>query len=215
MSAMKALASILFSAILSPGAAFAGWSANAVAVSAEEIQTGENAFDGTNVNDDLPVEVMAELMTESVVSGISAYFTEYCFAAEEEENVNYGLYLYVYNARGYEFQTGDGENTVNMAVEYGEDGQPIKYKNVDLHYCGQSTGVQAGLVWKFRVMDEDNKILANAMEQNRLKGERGMTSRAYSFGGKGMPWQAITRSERSIGFRGMRRVTGSMWTGIP
>ena len=133
MSAMKALASILFSAILSPGAAFAGWSANTVTVSAEEIQTGENAFDGTSVNDDVSGAVLAELMSEAGTNGISAYFTEYCFAAEDGKNSNFAMYLYVYNARGYEFATGDGKNTVNMAAEYDDDCQPIKSANVGLH----------------------------------------------------------------------------------
>lgn len=169
---MKILLSILLSAVLSFGAVFAGMPVRSVSVSAAETETGKNAFDDTDVNEDISAVLLSELIAEAGEDGIAVYFTEYCFAAETEKNVNYGLYVYVCNVRGYDFAEEDGKNALNMAVSYDADGNPTKYANMDLHYCGQSTGINAGLLWKFRVTDEDNEILSNALEQNRLHGER-------------------------------------------
>ncbi len=169
---MKILLSLFLSSVLSFGAVFAGMPVRSVSVSAAETETGKNAFDDTDVNEDVSAVLLSELIAEAGEDGISVYFTEYCFAAETEKNVNYGLYVYVCNVRGYDFVAEDGKNALNMAVSYDADGNPTKYANMDLHYCGQSTGINAGLVWKFRVTDEDNEILSNALEQNRLKGER-------------------------------------------
>lgn len=169
---MKILLSLFLSSVLSFGAVFAGMPVRSVSVSAAETETGKNAFDDTDVNEDISAVLLSELIAEAGEDGIAVYFTEYCFAAETEKNVNYGLYVYVCNVRGYDFVAEDGKNALNMAVSYDADGNPTKYANMDLHYCGQSTGINAGLLWKFRVTDEDNEILSNALEQNRLHGER-------------------------------------------
>lgn len=172
MRVARFVSSLIFSVILSFGVAFAGYSVSAVSVCAEEIQTGANAFDDTNVNDDLAGLDLSAITPSASLDPSLFYFTEYCFAAETEENVNYALYLYVYNPRRFEFRQGDGENVVNIAVEYDESGQPTRYANVGLKYCGSSKGALEGLIIKFRVIDKDNQILANAVEQNRTKNER-------------------------------------------
>lgn len=169
---MKILLSLFLSSVLSFGAVFAGMPVRSVLVSAAETETGKNAFDDTDVNEDVSAVLLSELIAEAGEDGIAVYFTEYCFAAEREKNVNYGLYVYVCNVRGYDFAAEDGKNALNMAVSYDADGNPTKYANMDLHYCGQSTGINAGLLWKFRVTDEDNEILSNALEQDRTKNER-------------------------------------------
>lgn len=172
MRVARFVSSLIFSVILSFGTAFAGYSASAITVSAAEVQTGANAFDNTNVNDDLEGLDLSAITPSASLDPSLFYFTEYCFAAETEDNVNYALYLYVYNPRRFEFRQGDGENVVNIAVEYDESGQPTRYANVGLKYCGSSKGALEGLIIKFRVIDEDNQILANAVEQNRTKNER-------------------------------------------
>lgn len=172
MRVARFVSSLIFSVILSFGAAFAGYSASAITVSAAEVQTGANAFDNTNVNDDLEGLDLSAITPSASLEPSLFYFTEYCFAAETENNVNYALYLYVYNPRRFEFRQGDGENVVNIAVEYDESGQPTRYANVGLKYCGRSKGALEGLIIKFRVIDKDNQILANAVEQNRTKNER-------------------------------------------
>lgn len=172
MRVARFVSSLIFSVILSFGVAFAGYSVSAVSVCAEEIQTSANAFDNTNVNDDLAGLDLSAITPSVNLDPSLFYFTEYCFAAETENNVNYALYLYVYNPRRFEFRQGDGENVVNIAVEYDESGQPTRYANVGLKYCGSSKGALEGLIIKFRVIDKDNQILANAVEQNRTKNER-------------------------------------------
>ena len=60
MRMAKALTSIMFSAIISLGTAFAGFSVSAIGVSAEEIQTGGNAFDDTRMKLLLTQEALAK-----------------------------------------------------------------------------------------------------------------------------------------------------------
>lgn len=172
MRMAKALTSIMFSAIISLGTAFAGFSVSAIGVSAEEIQTGGNAFDDTSVNDDLSGFDLSDIKPDLTLDPQIVYFSEYAFAEKAEENVNFGLYIYVYNPRKYDFRLEDGENELNMAVEYGADGEPVKYKSLSLHYCGSSTDAIADLILKFRVIDEDNAVLGNALAQAAGGGER-------------------------------------------
>ena len=172
MQLSKVLSSIILSAMIVIGAAFAGYSASAVSVSAAEVQTGANAFDGTNVNDDLAgLDLSAITPSASLEPGLF-YFTEYGFAEKAEENVNYGLYLYIYNPKRQEFRAEDGDNVVNMPTEYDASGAVVQYGNFWLHYCGSSKGAIEGLILKYRVIDPENEILSQALAADAASGER-------------------------------------------
>ena len=61
---MKILLSVLLSSVLSFGAVFAGMPVRSVSVSAAEIETGKNAFDDTDVNEDISAVLLSELIAE-------------------------------------------------------------------------------------------------------------------------------------------------------
>ena len=172
MRVARFVSSLIFSVILSFGAAFAGYSASALTVSAEEVQTGVNAFDNTNVNDDLAGLDLTSITPSASLDPSLFYFMEYGFAEKAEENVNFALYLYIYNPKRQAFRDVDGDNVVNMPTEYDAAGEPTKYGNVGLHFCGASKGAIEGLILKYRVIDSANRILANALAQDAEDGER-------------------------------------------
>lgn len=172
MRGVRFLSSLILSAMLAFGAAFAGFSASALTVSAEEVQTGANAFDDTNVNDDLAGLDLSAITPSASLDPSLFYFMEYGFAEKAEENVNFALYLYIYNPKRQAFRDVDGDNVVNMATEYDAAGEPTKYGNVGLHFCGASKGAIEGLILKYRVIDSANRILANALAQDAEDGER-------------------------------------------
>lgn len=172
MRVVRFVSSLIFSVILSFGTAFAGYSASAITVSAAEVQTGANAFDNTNVNDDLEGLDLSAITPSASLNPSLFYFMEYGFAEKAEENVNFALYLYIYNPKRQAFRDVDGDNVVNMATEYDTDGEPTKYGNVGLHFCGASKGAIEGLILKYRVIDSANRILANALTQDAEDGER-------------------------------------------
>lgn len=143
-----------------------------IEVSAAEIATGENAFDGTSVNEDLKDMDLSGYTFNAMLDPQVIYFMEYCYAEDVIDCVNYGLYIYVYNPAKLTFSDRIGANTLNMAVEYNAEGKPSGYANVRLKVCGQSTDTLEGLIWKFRVVDEGNKILSNARALEKQTGER-------------------------------------------
>lgn len=167
MSKARKFFAVVFSVFLSFVAAFAdSLPANALSVSAEDVSITANVFDGTSVDEDIDTSLY-------VANPLGAmrliYFYEYCFASETQNCGNYGLYLYVYNPQKKDLSLGDGINSVNMAVEYNTDGIPSGYANVPLKLCGKS---ESETVYKYRVVDTNNRILSNACNQEKANGER-------------------------------------------
>ena len=85
MRVARFVSSLIFSVILSFGVAFAGYSVSAVSVCAEEIQTSANAFDNTNVNDDLEGLDLSAITPSASLDPSLFYFMEYGFAEKVEK----------------------------------------------------------------------------------------------------------------------------------
>ena len=136
-----------------------------------------NEYDSTNVVSDLGEMVVDSLALDasSANKGVDPKLytvAEYCYSGNKTiTDARYGLYLYVYNPGAIAIETGLTANTVNMAVSYGEDGQPNAYENLPMKYCGTTGGKYTNLVYKFRVLDSD-KVLAAANDGMSEGGER-------------------------------------------
>ena len=130
------------------------------------VSTAANALDKTRVEDDLDVSEYPSSATESVrvVS-----FSEYCFAEDLINCGNYALYVYVYYPSGKALSVRDGVHTVNMAVTYDEEGEPVRYENCALRYLSAS---ESGTVVKLRVVGNIDAIFANARAMEEESGER-------------------------------------------
>ena len=130
------------------------------------VSTAANALDKTRVEDDLDVSEYPSSATESVrvVS-----FSEYCFAEDLINSGNYALYVYVYYPSGKALSVRDGVHTVNMALTYDEEGEPIRYENCALRYLSAS---ESGTVVKLRVVGNIDAIFANARAMEEESGER-------------------------------------------
>ena len=57
---------------------------------------------------------------------------EYCYSTRPLLKESYGVYIYVYNPGEREIAEGSDYNVVNIATEYGADGEPSGYANVKL-----------------------------------------------------------------------------------
>lgn len=117
--------------------------------SAEE----QTAYDRTTIEEDLrgvdltaytpDANGEAQLLAESG-------FAEYAYSDDEELAQYYGLYFYVYNPTQAKLSTRPGAHAVNMAVYYGEDGEPAEYANVPITPLDHTADYQ---YYKFRVTD--------------------------------------------------------------
>lgn len=154
---------------ITPASAFSASNAEAVVASAA---TNENAFDATSVNDDLKGMNLDELLPDSITEPSAVKFVEYCFGDAAIKCGNYALYLYVYNPTNKKITPFEAVNKIEIATEYNEKGDPSKYDKLSLRLCGISTGNIEGLVYKYRVLDENSKVLNNALAQDEKSGER-------------------------------------------
>lgn len=148
--------------------AFAGWiSASALSAYAAE----SYPYDETAIGDDLAA-LGAEIPDISVpgedVQVIA--LAEFAFAEDPADCENYALYAYVYDPAGHAYSTLASENVVNMAVSYDtHHGEPDGYANLPLVYCSHTDDKT---VWKYRVVDEEGQVLANAQAQDAANGKR-------------------------------------------
>lgn len=103
-------------------------------------------------------------------------FMEYGYSDDPLSLDFYALYVYVYNPAQLTFSTVTGVSSVNMGIEYQmyadssfamtDEGDAIavkEYRNMRLKYCGATTGENANLFVKFRVMDV-GQVLSNVQE---------------------------------------------------
>lgn len=142
-------------------------------VSAYSEQT--NAYDKTSVIDDLGETVVAEYALLAETSGGSPQvhtFVEYCFSDSESlRNEFYALYVYVFNPAREDISERAGTNRVNMAVEYDSKGNPTKYENLRLKFCGKTSGKYDRYFYKYRIMGVES-VLNNAVEYQAKNGKR-------------------------------------------
>ena len=133
---------------------------------------GELNYDNTNVLDDLGSSAI-----DGEPFNLNDYprnpygkvevlsFIEYCYAFADNNNGNYALYLYLYNPACLDIITADGANEIRIATDFyyngesGKEGEPQSYSDFPLQFCSASTGGYDKLFYKFRIMDEESKIL--------------------------------------------------------
>lgn len=115
-----------------------------------------NEFDSTNVLDDLRssegFDILNYPFTESKDIRI-INFVEYCYSYRANMRNNYGLYIYVYNPKGLNLDTGNA-NFIQMAVKYDEYGNPMEYEKFGLKFLSKAEeGNYINLFYKFKVTD--------------------------------------------------------------
>ena len=115
---------------------------------------------------------------------------------------NYALYVYIYNPARLAISERQGANAVNMAIAYDGDGKPCDYANVPLKLCGIATGEYSKLLYKFRIADEDGRILKNARTQESTNGYR-----RYDIAGVQL-WETGKQNAQDYGVGGTYKFTG-------
>ena len=112
-----------------------------------------SAFEQRNVLDDLESSVIGgkkfELKDYAFHAGIEPQvllLTEFCYSYEPDRQSDYGLYLYVWNPQGLQFDVSSGRNAAEIACG---DGRPEKYP---LEFLNRSERADyEGLFYKFKV----------------------------------------------------------------
>ena len=117
-----------------------------------------NAFDNTNVLDDLrsseSFNILKYPFTESKDIQI-INFVEYCYSFRANMRDNYGLYVYIYNPKGLNLDTGNA-NFIQMAVSYDENGNPTDYEKFGLKFLSKAEESNyKNLFYKFKVIDRE------------------------------------------------------------
>ena len=157
---LKRISFLALSAVMTIGTSFSNvGSLTSVFAESQEFEN----FDKTNIKDDIddlltPIEQAAQKQKNNL-EVIAAM--EYCYS-ENESIVSdyYGFYVYIYNppsepngTKRSPIQTsGNSTNTVNMAVEYTDSGEPEIYRKVELSYCSSTSD---HVYYKFKVADSE------------------------------------------------------------
>ncbi len=135
-------------------------------------------FEKTNVLDDLKSSPDFNILkypfysssdTEMYVINV----VEYCYSFDPAKQDNYGLYLYIYNPNGIILSVKDGDNTVQIATGYNEDGTPNFYEKFNLKFCSKSTDqFYENLFYKFKVVDKKSPYDGKTIVQRVKSSER-------------------------------------------
>ena len=95
-------------------------------------------------------------------------FNEYCYSFYANLQANYGLYVYIYNPQCLNIVQNSVLNKIQIAVAYDENGNPTDYEKFRLQFCSVSTEPDYyRLFYKFKVIDNDNKILNRVNSNER------------------------------------------------
>lgn len=118
----------------------------------------DNSFDNVNVLEDLRsadgFNILNYPFNESKDIKI-INFVEYCYSYKSNMRENYGLYVYIYNPKGLNLDTGDA-NFIQMAVSYDENGNPTDYEKFGLKYLSKAEESNyKNLFYKFKVIDRE------------------------------------------------------------
>lgn len=123
---------------------------------AEEI----NTFDTINVMDDLrsskDFDINKYPYNEHANPSIMN-FVEYCYSFTKAKQGNYGLYLYIYNPQGLDWDIKNKGNKVEMKVGTDNGGNDV-YEKFELEYlskCDEPTF--KNLFYKFKVIDHKSE----------------------------------------------------------
>ena len=116
----------------------------------------DNSFDNVNVLEDLrsadEFNILNYPFNESKDIKI-INFVEYCYSYKSNMRDNYGLYIYIYNPKGLNLDTGNA-NFVQMAVSY--DGNPKDYEKFGLKFLSKAEESNyKNLFYKFKVIDKE------------------------------------------------------------
>ena len=133
-------------------------------------------YEQTNVMDDLKESTIDGEEFSLIKYGFNAFkdtevlsFVEYCYSFYRNLQDNYGLYVYVYNPKGLNFDVNNELNTVQLA--YGASTStnyhkyPLKFLN-----CSTETNYER-LFYKFKVVltgDQRNEILETLNSSERI-----------------------------------------------
>lgn len=88
-------------------------------------------------------------------------FVEYCYSFYENNNGNYGLYIYLYNPALTKFEASHVLNKIQMAVSFNDMDYADDYQKFSLKLCSKSSD---GLFYKYKVVDTQNVILSMVQE---------------------------------------------------
>ena len=125
-------------------------------------------FDSTDVMDDL-----SSCVIDGEAFDINDYpkdpygtlqvltFVEYCYSFYENNNGNYGLYIYLYNPALTKFEASHVLNKIQMAVSFNDMDYADDYQKFNLKLCSKSSD---GLFYKYKVVDTQNVILSMVQE---------------------------------------------------
>lgn len=167
MTHLKKIIEWLTAIVVTFTIAFAGFiPADAVRTSAT---TTEYPFDDVSVIDDLEGIGFSLSDYEDAAEPTLITIMEFAFGESVLDCGYYSIYAYVYNPEKVTFATHDGANVINMAVEYNSDGKPSGHDNLKLILCNKTSD---NLLYKFRVQDEEGRLLSNARKQDNANGQR-------------------------------------------
>ena len=114
-----------------------------------------NSFDDTGVLEDLRSADGFNIFNYPFVDSGNIRiinFVEYCYSYKTNMRDNYGLYVYIYNPKGLNLDTGDA-NFIQMAVSYDENGNPTDYEKFGLKFLSKAEGSNyKNLFYKFKVI---------------------------------------------------------------
>lgn len=121
----------------------------------------EAKFDSTNVLEDLQSSKingkafdMKDYPFDETKDIQVISFVEYCYSYKANLRNNYGLYVYIYNPKGWNLSTSDKQNKIQMAVAYDAEGNPTDYQKFSLEFCSKvESGDYKNLFYKFKVVD--------------------------------------------------------------
>ena len=144
----------IFSFVLSFLVVMAGIFPAILPVSAEE--TSQSVYEQTNVLDDLkkstigdkPFDLTDYNFDESKETKVLS-FVEYCYSFYSAKQNNFGLYIYVYNPQGLQFNKYSPLNKIQFAVGSSSSTNYTKY-NLKYLNCSTETNYE-GLFYKFRI----------------------------------------------------------------
>ena len=138
-------------------------------------ETTDVRFDTTDVLEDLRSSEGFNLLQypfDETKTARIINFVEYGYSYRANQRKNYGLYLYVYNPQGLDWETSSAENRVQLAVSWNSNGMPNDYDKFDLKFCSKTTEPNyLGLFYKFKIVDRegaDGKLIrdrVNSLER--------------------------------------------------
>lgn len=129
------------------------------------------------------------------------HFVEYGYCFFPDLQVDFGLYIYVYNPGLWNLKTESQANRLQIATLYHTNGEPAFYEKFSLKFLSKSTGDLDGLFYKFKVQlsnDEKESLLSRL---DRIERRYDLSGVELSIGSSLTPYDfKITRTYFYSGF---------------